>query len=209
MAFRNNQTSYANVVVNNTASGSAGNQNNNTEQSNSVFESVSIDSNNQLLFLHNNDHPGLVLISKKLTGTENFGPWKRSMQIALSAKNKLFIVDGTFPKPVEGSSIKAQYDRVNDMVITWILNNVSDEISDGMNFVTSTTEVWTELHERFSIIDGHRMYQILRDTHSLEQQEKSVEIYYHKLKNLWDEYSVLKPVVNCVCGAHKVQKERE
>lgn len=50
------------------------------------YASISIDSNQHPLFLHNNDHPGLVLISKKLIGTENFGPWKRSMQIALNAK---------------------------------------------------------------------------------------------------------------------------
>lgn len=104
------------------------------------FDSISMDSNNHPLFLHNNNHPGMVLIAKKLTGTENFGPWKRSMQIALNAKNKLVIVNGTFPKPTTGTQI-AQWDRVNDMVITWILNTISDEISDGMNFVSSASEV--------------------------------------------------------------------
>lgn len=148
--------------------------------------------------MHNNDHPGLILIAKKLTDTKNFGPWKRSMQIALSAKNKLMLVNGSFPKPAENSSLKPQYDRVNDMVNTWILNTVSDEISDGMNFVNSAAEVWNELHEKFSGVNGHRIYKILRDIHSLEQENRSVEIYFHRLKSLWDEYGVLEPTVNCV-----------
>lgn len=67
-------------------------QNDSTQFNNSEpvpnFEATSIDSNAHPLYLHNNDHPGLVLIGKKLIGTDNFGPWKRSMQIALSAKNK-------------------------------------------------------------------------------------------------------------------------
>lgn len=92
------------------------------------------------------------------------------MQIALSAKNKLSIINGSFPIPEPNSILRAQYDRVNDMIITWILNSVSDEISNGMNFVSSTQEVWTELHDRFSGVNGHRVFQILKDTHTLEQE---------------------------------------
>nr|GEZ69093.1 hypothetical protein [Tanacetum cinerariifolium] len=33
--------------------------------------------------------PGMILISKKLTGSGNYSTWKRSMMIALSARNKL------------------------------------------------------------------------------------------------------------------------
>lgn len=68
------------------------------------------------------------------------------------------IVNGSFPQPVENSTIRPQYDRANDMVITWILNTVSDEISDGMNFVNSAAEVWNELYESFSGVNGHRIF---------------------------------------------------
>lgn len=171
-------------------------------------DQVAVTSNMHPLYLQNIDHPGLVLIAKKLTGTENFGPWKRSITIALSAKNKLGIVDGTFPKPDRNSPLKAQYDRVNDMVISWILNTVSDEISVGMDFVNSAQDMWIELHDQFASIDGHRVYQVLKDLHTLEQGDKSVEIYYHKMKNLWDEYSALEPSIvckcNCTCESHKL-----
>lgn len=210
MDFPYNKTSYANVVVNSSpVIPTSSSQPQNYESSPNNFDSLSLESNSHPLYLHNNDHPGLILIAKKLTGTENFGPWKRSMQIALSAKNKLVLVNGLFPKPAENSSLRPQYDRVNDMVITRILTTVSDEISDGMNFVNSTAEVWNELHERFSGVNGHRIYQLLKDTHTLEQENRSVEIYFHRLKSLRDEYGVLEPTVNCVCGAHKVQEERE
>lgn len=135
-------------------------------------------------------------------------PWKRSITIALSAKNKLGLVNGTLPRP-DTEPLKAQWDRVNDMVISWILNTVSDEISTGMDFVSYAQEIWIELHDQFASIDGHRVYQVLKDLHALEQSEKSVEFYYHKMKNLWDEYSALEPTIVCKCESHKLQEERE
>lgn len=74
-------------------------------------------SNLHPLYLQNMDHPGLVLIAKKLTGSENFGPWKRSLSIDLSAKNNLGLVDGSIPRPDEFSVLRSQWDIVNDMVI--------------------------------------------------------------------------------------------
>lgn len=107
-----------------------------------------IDNNSHPLFLHNHDHPCLVLIAKKLVGPDNYAPWSRSMQIALNARNKFVVVNGVFAKPAVTSPLYAQWERVNDMIITWILNSVTDEISDGLNFVNTAGEVWNELKER-------------------------------------------------------------
>ncbi|CAL2268651.1 unnamed protein product [Prunus armeniaca] len=50
------------------------------------------------LFLNHSDHPGLVLVSKKLNG-DNYNTWSRSMKISLSAKNKIGFIDGSIKKP--------------------------------------------------------------------------------------------------------------
>lgn len=100
-----------------------------------------IESNLHPLFLHNNDHPGMILTSKKLTNADNFAPWKRSIKIALSAKNKLCIIDRTYPIPNEDSVLYNQWMRVNDMVISWIMKTISDDISDNMKFVDSVASV--------------------------------------------------------------------
>lgn len=63
--------------------------------------------------------------------------------------------------------------------------------------------------DRFSSINGYKIYQVLGVLQSLDQDDKSVEIYYHKLKNFLDEYVVLEPIMNCTYGAHKVQEERD
>ncbi|KAL6191751.1 hypothetical protein ACLB2K_038141 [Fragaria x ananassa] len=51
------------------------------------------DDSNSPLFLHHSNHPGLILISKRLNG-DNYHSWCRAMRISLSAKNKTgFIID--------------------------------------------------------------------------------------------------------------------
>ena len=52
------------------------------------FDDNDVNSPHHPLYLHPQDHPGLILISKKLTGSENYGSWKRSMVIALNAKKQ-------------------------------------------------------------------------------------------------------------------------
>lgn len=68
--------------------------------------------------MHTNNNPGLILINKKLTSTENYTSWKRLIQIALSAKNKLVIATGTYEKPNPDSPLFPHWPRVNDMVIS-------------------------------------------------------------------------------------------
>ncbi|GJY85805.1 cysteine-rich receptor-like protein kinase 8 [Tanacetum coccineum] len=120
---------------------------------------IDINSPNHPLYLHVNDHPGLILISKKLIGSENYSSWKRSMMIALNAKNKLKIVTGEIIEPAN------------------------------------------ELFEHYAQLDGHRIYQLVNDIVALKQHNYSIEVYYHKLKGLWDEHDALKApyLCNCAC----------
>ncbi|XP_074347626.1 uncharacterized protein LOC141686490 [Apium graveolens] len=184
-----------------------------SDNSNNASESdeISVESNLHPLYLQNIDHSGETKL-QQVEGTENFGFWTGSIIIALSAKNKLEIVNGTCVRPNEDSPLRAQWDRINDMVISWIMNTVSDEVSNGMYFVTSTQDVWIELHDQFLSVNGHQVYQVLRAIYALEQGDKSIEIYYHKLRNLWDEYAALEAVLSCKCGCkcgfHKLHEDR-
>nr|GEV08071.1 UBN2_3 domain-containing protein [Tanacetum cinerariifolium] len=65
-----------------------------SSSTNSTMDDDDVNSPNHPLFLHQQDHPGLVLISKKLTRSDNYGSWKRSMMIALNTKNKMKIING-------------------------------------------------------------------------------------------------------------------
>lgn len=90
------------------------------------FQAISLDVSHPL-YLHPSDHPGQILVASALTG-DNFNEWKRSMTLALSAKNKLGFVNGKYKAPGTTSPYFDPWQRCNDMIITWILNCLSAEI---------------------------------------------------------------------------------
>ncbi|KAG8639530.1 hypothetical protein MANES_14G152301v8 [Manihot esculenta] len=65
-----------------------------------------------VLTLSNSDNPGIKLVSNLLTGP-NYLSWTRSMIIALRAKDNLGFI------------------TVDSMIISWILNSISRDLSDG------------------------------------------------------------------------------
>lgn len=50
------------------------------------------------------------------------------MIMALTAKNKIGLVDGTIAKPNSSDPKFASWRRCNTMILSWILNFVSKEI---------------------------------------------------------------------------------
>ncbi|XP_071729287.1 uncharacterized protein [Rutidosis leptorrhynchoides] len=154
---------------------------------------------NHPLFLHQQDHPGLILISKKLTGSDNYSSWRRLMMIALNAKNKLKLINGEFTEPEANSGTRALWERNNDMIISWILNTMTDQIGNSLNFVNTAKDLWDELHEHYAQSDGHRIYQLTHDIAQLKQMNCTIETYYHKLKGYWDEIDALEAPYVCTC----------
>ncbi|XP_057460767.1 uncharacterized protein LOC130751228 [Actinidia eriantha] len=158
----------------------------------------SIDESTSPYFLHHSDGPGLVLVSQSLTG-DNYASWSRAMLIALSVKNKLGFIDGSIKRP-EGNDLCLlnSWMRNNNVVISWILNSVSKEISASIIFSDSAYEIWIDLKDRFQQINGPRIFQLRRDLMNLVQDQNSVSIYFTKLKTIWEELNNYRPI--CICG---------
>jgi len=157
-------------------------------------------------FLHNGDNPGTVLVSQILTG-DNFSTWRRSMEMALTAKNKIGFLDGSIPKPSSTDSSFSAWTRCNTMVLSWILNSISAEIANSVIFIDSAAAMWSDLQERFSQSNGPRIFQLRKKISVLAQGNNSVSAYYTQLKGLWDELLSFRPVSNCSCGGSKVLVE--
>nr|GEV84784.1 retrovirus-related Pol polyprotein from transposon TNT 1-94 [Tanacetum cinerariifolium] len=98
----------------------------------------------------------LLLIAKKLLESKNYITWKISMLIALSAKNKLKLVNGEYEEPYTSSDLRAYWERANDMLISWILNTVSKQIGNNKTIIQNIKQ---HLNDKFSIKDlGHQHY---------------------------------------------------
>ncbi|XP_038994727.1 uncharacterized protein LOC120118847 [Hibiscus syriacus] len=151
------------------------------------------------LYLHPSDSPGTVLVSHQLTGIENYNLRSHSIRIALLAKNKLGFVDSDCTRGDFGELLQSLWDRCNALVLSWILNTVSVDLSAGLVFASTAAHVWNDLKERFSKVDGSRIFFLHREIALFTQGDSSVSAYYSHLKLLWDEYNVLVPVSSCNC----------
>ncbi|KAL4347722.1 hypothetical protein GQ457_17G001430 [Hibiscus cannabinus] len=96
-------------------------------------------------YLHQSDSPGMVLVSQPLAN-DNYNSWKRSMIMALSAKNKLGFVDGSIFAPPSSSvdSFNA-WMRANNMVNSWLLNSVSRDIAASLLYHSTAAAIWKDL----------------------------------------------------------------
>nr|KAJ0224138.1 hypothetical protein LSAT_V11C200080370 [Lactuca sativa] len=71
--------------------------------------------------------------------------WSRSMMITLSVKNKLIFINGSLPEPPSEFINHNSWMRNNQLVISWILNLVSTEISTNIMFTNSAHKLWDDL----------------------------------------------------------------
>ncbi|XP_015165801.1 uncharacterized protein [Solanum tuberosum] len=171
-------------------------------QTNSSVQGQGIDYNHPL-FLNPTDVSGISLISFQLLGIGNYMLWSRSIRLALLGRNKLGLIDGTVKKEMYSVELWGHWERVNAIVLSWLLNSVSKELLSGLAFASSAFDVWTDLRERFDRVDGSRTYSLHKDIASMQQGTTSVSEYYTRLKTLWDEFEILVPAPCCNCEVSK------
>ncbi|KAL5542849.1 hypothetical protein UlMin_010559 [Ulmus minor] len=157
----------------------------NSRDSGSWNGKFAIDEPSSPYFLHHSDGPCIVL--------------SRAMVIALSMKNKLGFIDGSITKSESNDlNLLNSWIRNYNVVISWILNSVSKEISASVIFSVSTCEIWLDLKDRFQQRNGPRIFQLRRQLMNHVQDQNSVSFYFTKLKTIWEELSNFRPV--CTCG---------
>ncbi|KAL0411948.1 UNVERIFIED_CONTAM: hypothetical protein Slati_3784500 [Sesamum latifolium] len=155
------------------------------------------------LKLHGGDHPGMSLISVLLAG-RNYLSWSRSIRLALGAKQKLGFIDGTYGKPSGNKNEIEQWERVDCMVVSWLLNSIFKDIAEAFLYTTSARDLWQELEAQFGDSNGLMLYEIQREIASLTQGDMTISDYYTKLKKLWDELAHFTTLPKCSCGSSKV-----
>ncbi|XP_075475303.1 uncharacterized protein LOC142506052 [Primulina tabacum] len=164
---------------------------------------------NDPLYIHPSDTSSINLVNDQLIRVENYGIWSRAMLIALRAKKKIALIDGSCCRPPVGSQTSLQWERCNALVLSWIMNMASKEIFGGIIYASDASSVWTDLKERFDKINGSRIFSLHREIGRLTQGNSTISTYYCKLKQLWDEYSALVILPSCECDTARKYLEHE
>ncbi|XP_019239932.1 PREDICTED: uncharacterized protein LOC109219916 [Nicotiana attenuata] len=158
---------------------------------------------NHPLFLLPADVSGIQIISFQLTGIENYSLWYRSMRVALLGRNKLWLVDVSCSKEKFPECVWNHWERVNAIVLSWIMNSVSSGLLGRIMYASSAQAVWSDLHERFNKVDGSRSFNLHKEIATLSQGTTSVSVYFSKLKELWEEFEALVPAPGYDCAKSK------
>lgn len=160
------------------------------------------------LFLHPSDMQGAPIVTQALTGGANYPVWSRAMRLALRGKHKLGFIDGSCLHEAQDDGMRDQWDRCNAVVLSWILNTVSQELQNSLIFFHDARSVWLDLQERFDKVTGSRIFSLHREISDLRQGSSTVSAYYTKLRELWDEQSAILPLPSCQCDNTKIYAER-
>lgn len=165
--------------------------------STAVTTPVTVDANHPY-YLHPLDNPGMTLTIVVLN-EQNFSQWSRSMIIALSAKLKLRFVDGSYVPPPANTPLFMHWTRCNHMVISWILNSISNDIQNSVVFLNTASVIWKDLETRYSQSNMPKLFTLRRELSYLSQGTMTVVAYYTKLKTLSDELNSLVSRPQCSC----------
>ncbi|KAL2224072.1 UNVERIFIED_CONTAM: hypothetical protein Sindi_2933500, partial [Sesamum indicum] len=133
----------------------------------------------------------------------NYLSWARSIKISIGARQKLGYINGTCQKPIEDKEAVEEWRKNDYMVVSWILNSITKEITEDFLYADSARDLWVELETPFGESNGPLLYQIQRDITSISQKNMNVAVYFTRLKRLWDEWGSLDPLSVCSCGASK------
>ncbi|XP_016459695.2 uncharacterized protein LOC107783242 [Nicotiana tabacum] len=155
-------------------------------------------------YLQPMDTPGSSLVSIQLTGSDNYALWSRAMRIGLLGKSKLGFVDGRFPKSKFEPELHDLWEKVNAVVLSWIMNAVRPGLLSSVLYACSAHKVWEDLKERFDKVNSSRVLFLHREMHNLTQGTMTVSDYFSKLRDLWDEFDALMPCPGCPCPESKL-----
>ena len=129
-----------------------------------------------------------------------FKRWKRAVSIALSGMKKLGFIDASIKRSTTNESHAKAWDRVNDIVIGWLLNAMSENISRSVLWITTAKGIWDELEQRFGQSSSAQLFTVQEVLSKATQgPEITIEDFFTKMKGLWDEINALDPIVVCSC----------
>ena len=90
---------------------------------------------------------------------------------------------------------------VNSMIIGWIYSSVEPKLRPSISLVDSAKAMWASLQRRFSVNADTRVHQLLEDITSCKQEGDTVEIFFGRLKGMWDDLADLEKGFSCCCGS--------
>ena len=113
---------------------------------------------------------------------KNYLKWSQLVRTFLKGKGKIGHLLGTGPEKVTAGF--EAWDEEDSMIMSWLWNSMTPEISDTCMFLPSAKAIWDTVYQTYSKVhDAALIYEIKTKTTATKQGTKSVTEYANLLQN--------------------------
>lgn len=126
----------------------------------------------------------------------NYIQLSRAVRMYLGGKLLLEYVDKTVTNQMWVTHGNAKWKAYNMMVMSWILNSMETDVSEGLYHLDIANEVWDTLHELYANKKNMAwVYEIKQLNANHKQGDKSASSYCTKLRRYWQELAYQRDII--------------
>lgn len=97
------------------------------------------------------------------------------MKTALCSRKKIGFLDGTIPKPAEGSSDLEDWWTIQALLVSWSKMTIDPPLRSSISHQDVAKDLWDHLKKRFSVTNGSRLQQLKAELACCKQRGLTIE----------------------------------
>ncbi|RVW98483.1 Retrovirus-related Pol polyprotein from transposon RE1 [Vitis vinifera] len=137
----------------------------------------------------------LPITGHKLNG-QNFIQWAQSVRIFICGKGKEEYLTGAIVQPKEDDPRYRTWKLENSMVMSWLINSMTNDIGENFMYYGTTKEIWDAVRETYSNIDNtSAIFEIKSILQDLRQGDSTVTEYFNILTRYWQQLDIYEELV--------------
>lgn len=145
------------------------------------------------------DNPGAVISHPLLKGA-NYDEWACGMKTTLTSRKKFGFLDGSIKRPEEGSPDLEDWWTIQALLVSWLKMTIDPSLCSSISHRDVAKDLWDHLKKRFAVTNGPHIQQLKAELACCKQRGLTIQAYYGKLNQIWDNMMTHRPVRVCKCG---------
>ncbi|KAF5450286.1 hypothetical protein F2P56_030651 [Juglans regia] len=142
---------------------------------------------NQEAMASNNDSNLMPITGHKLNGN-NYLQWSHSVMMFICGKGKDDYLTGDAAKPNKTDEKFKVWNAENNMVMSWLINSMTNDIGENFLLYGTTKEIWDAAKEIYSNNENtSELFEVESVLHDFRQGELTVTQYFNTLNRYWQQ----------------------
>ena len=114
------------------------------------------------------ESPSIQITSHRLNG-DNFLRWAQSVKFFVCGKGKMGLLDGSHKPVFPGDAGYPIWDAENSMLMSWLVNSMELEISQGYIFYSTAKDIWDAVNLTYSNLgNDSKLYELNEKARSVQ-----------------------------------------